>query len=496
MSLDTESGSQAGADILYHIERCLPKDHGYWATLLEYIETGYLRQRPEVIAATIAKIMEQDAAYDGLSEDSPDEFSQALIRIPYRRLRSWGDPEDIESPVGFYREQSSCPQFDPDYFLIYVPCTFSPPARLAYGPEVCTLYALAKNAQLDISGYYQAAAARFAAVSPSGLPARTHGSRLIRLVEKFKQTLALFIRLSNSQHFYEEGIRFYHHPEKGVSYTTSTTPGLLLPKEYYGSVYFPGITKLVPPGRIHDAFSLGNPGSSAFFAWRYLLREQLHHHPEDAIAKNPFRLAYFENGFLPAKRANYLIIGDSAQAALRRSLLKWQNQGLGNEYVEDIVLLVSTYLGNVDDPRQVASIGCLQTMPTDVDLSRLTLMSRGFCLSSERDRDKRAITHGRAINWSAAPLLAAITTTMIGTGVDMAQAALALGLPISLLAGVAVDRISDRVLTRFHQHVLGQSDQFQQSTPLWKLIRGRNGRASPERVVRKWIEDDCRLSFP
>ena len=384
---DANQASRGSAKALRFVSEGLPDDYGYWSTVTDQVLSDCLATDPTVFAEGFAQIMMSDAGHQASLLESPS--TPALVRVPYSRLRSWGDPDDIESPVGFYSLQSAWPQPDPDHFLVHAPCMMEPLSRLRHGPEVATLYALARKPGLDVAAYYASAAKRF---STSGLgrslPGGRASTRLARAVTKFKQALSIWVPLPNSQRFYEEGIRFYEHPGRHTSFTSSSTPGILLPEEYYGSVYFPGITKVVPPGELQTAYRDRNPPSfthQAYESWRYLLREQLFNHPEDALAKNPFRLAYFELGLREAVRANYFILTDSAGIAIRSAMQKWEEAGLGEHYEQDAVEVVCANIGSADRP----SVRCLRGSDPDLnfglDLRRLTLLSSAFTLISERD---------------------------------------------------------------------------------------------------------------
>jgi hypothetical protein len=287
--------------------------------------------------------------------------------------------------------------------------------------------------------------------------------------------------MPGSQNYYEEGIRFYLHGGKGNSYTTATTPGLLLPEEYYGSVYFPGVTRLVPPGAIGDYFRTAGesePGRRAFDTWRHLLRSQVFDEPATATAKNPFRLAYFENGYRSARDTHYLVIASSAGPALQEALHRWTSRGLAAEYLEDTTCLARHALAHPQ---------LIQVVPPSAgvdSLTRLTPMSSGYCLISEREPERKKINHGRAINWSARVHLAALFTLCVSVGIDMTTLGLALGLGSSTF----IETMTPKLITALQGKQLQSiREVFETGTPLAKVLTPATNRTVDTQIA-KWVD--------
>jgi hypothetical protein len=193
--------------------------------------------------------------------------------------------------------------------------------------------------------------------------------------------------VARSQHFYEEGLRFYSHQAAGTKFVAATGPGLVFPEEYYGEIYYPGISKNIPPGGLHRCIQNGQ--GDAFEAWRELLGRELKKgvRPD---AKNPFRLVYFEEGLLPCRDAVYMIVVEKAQEEMKKRLEQWSGRGQRENYLADMASVLGLYVRS-------HRIVCVPPGKSR-GLESLTLLSSAYWIISRRGVAK-SISHGFVLNW-------------------------------------------------------------------------------------------------
>jgi hypothetical protein len=277
----------------------------YLDTLSSLLATDRLRQRLwlTVFADLINNISDDHILLHNYTTfidryiHGQDVFSPWFIRIPYTRLTDYGNIQDPESPLGHFIQLMSFPQANEDALTLYAPCAFSIPERVInYGPEISALYAYNvhrpyfASRHMTLRDVYAIHWKTWEHFRPSWLH-RSHqrARRDLYLLSAFiKSRRLLWTPLRSSQHFYEEAIKFYAHDQSKQLYVGSSSPGILIPEEFYGEdIYYPGISKDVPPNV--SIFDTERGHSNSFINLRWLLQQRIHN---NVSVTNPFRIPF------------------------------------------------------------------------------------------------------------------------------------------------------------------------------------------------------------
>ena len=437
-----------------------PREKTLWSVILSQVDE-YLSNEDNLYKILNTLLIQEKQFWEGATIDV---FSPWMIKIPYAQLRDFGSPDDIESPLGFLKLSLPFPQLDPDYLYIYAPCILSSLERYKYGPELMAAYSWNIYPNMDIKELYTIIKKK------SANKIQKFFGLFSEKVNKLKADYTPLYSLSTSQHFYEEGRRFYSHPEARLLFIVSTSPGVIIPEEYYGEeIYFPGITKVIPPGSLSTLSGIG------FENWRFRLRTVLFNGQK---IKNPFRTIYFDEGIGKCSRnLNYGIFWAEAVNIIKSKIRKWAEKGLKEEYIEDLIAVVRYFI-----ERSNINIVKLNIKPKDKLLYTYTLMSEGYWFVSER-RMKR-IRRGLVLNIPVIKSLISTGSTVASTLVTHLPKLFEIieGLVVGSLARFGIEKVFERNL-----HAIEK--KFENGINLKEHIY-RNYGAISEDNLEKWIYGD------
>ena len=323
-----------------------------------------------------------------------------LIHLDHRSCELLGDLADPETPLGFYRLMSPFPQTETE-FSLFSQCLTNMMERVLYGPTLCWLSTkliyfkrIKKNEDEQMRIVAEKMHRMF--LRKLSVTQRIEFFREIHnLVTRLKE-FSCFFPIMNSQIFYEEGIRFYEQ-NKDRFYVSSTSSGLLIPEEFYGSDFYePGITKTFPPSLFTVENLLCCDQNEKVREWDEHLQVCARKvwKKENREIKNPFRNLYFINGITRNKWKpicyQYEVKG--VAQALQNAYRRYSEIGKGGLYLEDVKSLFRFFYDHVH-------IRIYENPNFREESSWLTLSSGvdGDCLLSVRG-DKRAIAHGFKLN--------------------------------------------------------------------------------------------------
>ena len=435
-----------------------------WRIILYYVERSFSGE--ERVRDILKSLLALEREFLEEKTTTTDVFAPWLIKLPYNKLKRFGSPDDIESPVGFLRLSMPFPQQDPDYLHIYAPCILSVMERYKYAPELMAAYSWNVNPEMDIKELYAVAKKK------AGKDVREIFRKTINEV---KAKFAPFYSLSSAQHFYEEGRRFYFHPAADAIYVSSVSPGIMIPEEYYGKeIYFPGISRVIPPG------SLSTPSGMWFENWRFRMLEVLF---SGKRIENPFRMVYFDDGVQrAAMNIRYGIFWREALATLRKNINYWTERGLGDEYIEDVIAVTRFFLAN---PKM--KMVKLFHEPKSSSLYVYTLLSKGYIFVSERE-EKARIRCGRVFN---IPVLRKYLTGAVSFGLPLLTSFTEIieiieGLTAGTLAGLPIRSLVARKMRSVEK-------EFSQGIDLKEYIIQNYG-SLQENSLRRWIENEINVA--
>ena len=454
-------------------------DKKLWQLILSKIDESVL-QDPQGI---LKRLLEQELS--SLQGKEGDVFSPWMIKIPYKELKDFGSPDDIESPLGFLKVSLPFPQDDSEHLKIYAPCAPGVIERWKYGPELMVAYSWNVNKKWDIGkirDMYNKSKNKVDKNREEPSKVRRIFRFFGKVLNKTKAQFVPFYSLSSSQHFYEEGRRFYFHPKVRYLFIGSASPGIMIPEEYYGKeIYFPGITRVIPPGSLS---SVSGPG---FETWRFLLREKL---LSGRSIENPFRTIYFDEGLGTTKALiTYSVFWEEARKNLKSKVKIWEPRGLKDEYLDDAAAVMHFFFSKWN-----IRVLKLSIEPEKSRHYAYTLVSDGYWFISERSREMKKIRKGRAINIPAIENVVdsmALLNSLVSLLQTIEQIYLTNEQIYLITIGPLVMKGIESVVRRIFQ---GRMDLIEQEvekygSDLKQYIYKRYGGLSKDKI-RRWIEDD------
>ena len=423
----------------------LQEFHRFWDKTFQLMEDEHffdlkaIAERTRILLDASTEFL-QEVVEARASELSDPSFSQSLIKHLVRgnTLRpspgyygyKEADLENPENPLGFYRFLSPYPQ-PPDAFSIFAPCMTNMIQRIFDGARMCWLssslvyHKLVTKSKLEqLNTVADKMHHRFMMTVKSGMRDAA-AQEVVQRIDQLKAFVPA-LPLMNSQIFYEEGIRFYRQDEPHC-YVSSSTPGLIIPEEFYGEeFYYPGITRDYPP----NLFSMKNymryDESSRLQEWdKHLQRvAQDIFDSTGKELKNPYRNRYFIDGIMAAARqkpVHYQYHSGSVAMELQASYGKYPDSKR-QLYLEDVKTLFSHFY-RLHCDHQLFLYESPQ-FRKDSTLITLTPGLGGFSILSHRGKGK--IVNGWKLNQS-------VISTTLGFALNLFSVLV----PLSSLAGVA-----------------------------------------------------------
>jgi hypothetical protein len=186
---------------------------------------------------------------------------------------------------------------------------------------------------------------------------------------------------------------------------------------------------------------------------------------------------YFEEGILPTSSVTYMVYSPQAHSALAERISFWSRQGLAQEYLDDAINIISTY-------SRRHRIVFFDNFPKNINLHKLTLVSEGYWLLSERDKKLKKVCHGQKINW---PLLIAATSIAV-SGVSLVTP---FGELLEILLGATAGIGAGWSLKQWHKQKMNKIARFAESaTSLKKVIdiHAEKGERRISRKVATWLD--------
>jgi len=302
---------------------CFPGDdlkpfHAFWEKTFALMEAdGFFR--PEKIAGRSKNLVHNATRFlqEARESDSDDNTVADRLReylvteqllSPALDYYGYGsaDLENPETPIGFYRLLSPFPQ-PPGTFSLFAPCMASMIQRILDGATLCWLSSslvFHKYVTQDQMKQFELVAEKMhhRFLMTVRAEKRADAARdIIACIDALK-SVDPFFPLLNSQVFYEEGVRFYRQRQKDF-YVSSTTSGLLIPEEFYGSdFYYPGITRDFEPSLFSYRNYLRFDECVKLRGWcnHLMIRAAEVFRKTAAEPKNPYRNRYFIDGIAEA----------------------------------------------------------------------------------------------------------------------------------------------------------------------------------------------------
>jgi len=333
-------------------------------------------------------------------------FRPYLLSFSKKDFKNFGSSNDLESPLGFFSHFFHFTSYDSDELLIYVPYAFSIPERIfRYGPEISALYAYNEHKDYFVKN-------NITLKDIYSLHWKKYEGYKLTLFNKFRESLGrklyllsllistervMFHSLKSSQHFYHEGIKFYDNNLSKLLFIGSSTPGILIPEEFFGEeLYFPGITKTIKPQIVFEDYD--NENINDLLNLRLLLQDKIN---KNETISNPFRIPYFTMGLAAkAKKLNkkrkeeifYSIYKESALKALKQKKQKWAQLNKATEYEEDIKTIYKYF-------SRLISINFLDLDKNNSLHHEYTLIGDdGYWYISEREEELKKISKGVLLN--------------------------------------------------------------------------------------------------
>lgn len=310
---------------------------GFWRKVLEIMEKTNLHDKDsKEYKLKFSQLFEQIVESLKTTEvdrerNLLDELLGAdLLQIKEKDLP--GKLDDPTSPLGFYKYTSSLKH--ENAFRIQVPCCASGIEVPLDGRGVTLAYMrnLHKHLPTAEIGLTLDKIIKLGSKDDIAL-LRNFKEKLSKALDHFKLSFPL-IPVLGPPNFYLEGRRFYR--QKGIPdyHCCAMTPGAIIPEEYYGEIYRPGMAgdKGFQPGSFIDVNIVGNEKWNKEF--------------ERKGSLNPYRPIHKDSSLDRAEKAgsriHYIVDMEKVSDALGKGIEKWDRE----KYRKDAINILDYQLSN------------------------------------------------------------------------------------------------------------------------------------------------------